>query len=286
MKMDVNCQIGGMKLLEKKIKQVEYNNKKIYGINNIDSEQLSETSEFPIGSITKLFTIVSLLLLHQNKQLNIYENIGKYIKNEHIKNLKIIDIINHKSGLIDIYDGFIYGSSKIKYESATQVFHKWNNNQLLNEKFKNVYAYSNIGFHILGYLIEQITGIKYSDFFKKNILIPLKMNNTGIEDCNITLYNKKLKKLTKYEKWERTFASSAGELKSCVKDLIKFSKFVKLLDKQTLDILKELSYIYRKKNDENIIAHGGYISGGEGMLRIFYDNNYKVKDIYISLKTA
>ena len=284
--MDVNCQIGGMKLLEKKFKQVEYNNKKIYGINNIDSEQLSETSEFPIGSITKLFTIISLLLLHQNKQLNIYENIGKYIKNEHIKNLKIIDIMNHKSGLIDMYDGVIYGSSKIKYESATQVYHKWNNNQLLNEKLKDVYAYSNIGFHILGYLIEQITGIKYSDFVKKNILIPLKMDNTGIEDCNITLYNKKLKKLTKYEKWERTFASSAGELKSCVKDLIKFSKFVKLLDKQTLDILKELSYIYRKKNDENIINHDGYISGGNGTLRIFYDNNYKVKDIYISLNTA
>ena len=285
MKMDVNCQIGGMKLLEKKFKQVEYNNKKIYGINNIDSEQLSETSEFPIGSITKLFTIVSLLLLHQNKQLNIYENIGKYIKNEHIKNLKIIDIINHKSGLINMYDDVIYGSSKIKYESATQVYHKYNNNKLLNEKLKDVYAYSNIGFHILGYLIEQITGIKYSDFVKKNILIPLKMDNTGIEDCNITLYNKKLKKLTKYEKWERTFASSAGELKSCIKDLIKFSKFVKLLDKQTLDILKEL-YIYRKKNDENIITHSGNISGGDGMLRIFYDNNYKVKDIYISLKTA
>jgi CubicO group peptidase (beta-lactamase class C family) len=285
MKMDVNCQIGGMKLLEKKFKQVEYNNKKIYGINNIDSEQLSETSEFPIGSITKLFTIVSLLLLHQNKQLNIYENIGKYIKNEHIKNLKIIDIMNHKSGLINNYDDMIYGSSKIKYESATQVYHKYNNNKLLNEKLKDVYAYSNIGFNILGYLIEQITGIKYSDFVKKNILIPLKMDNTGIEDCNITLYNKKLKKLTKYEKWERTFASSAGELKSCVKDLIKFSKFVKLLDKQTLDILKEL-YIYRKKNDENIINHGGNISGGDGMLRIFYDNNYKVKDIYISLKTA
>ena len=281
--------IGGMKLLEKKFKQVEYNNKKIYGINNIDSEQLSEISEFPIGSITKLFSIISLLLLHQNKQLNIYENIGKYIKNEHIKDLKIIDIMNHKSGLIRMYDGVIDGSSKIKYESATQVYHKYNNynnNKLINEKLKGVSSYSNIGFHILGYLIEQITGIKYSDFIKKNILIPLKMDNTGIEDCNITLYNKKLKKLTKYEKWERTFASSGGELKSCVKDLIKFSKFVKLLDKQTLDILKEL-YIYRKKNDENIISHPGYISGGSSGLRINYDNNYyKVKDIYISLQTA
>ena len=36
---------------------VEYTNKKIYGINNIDDDHMSDISEFPIGSITKLFTI-------------------------------------------------------------------------------------------------------------------------------------------------------------------------------------------------------------------------------------
>jgi len=280
-----NNQIGGRKILEKKVKIVEYIDKKIYGINNIDSELLSETSEFPIGSITKVFTIVSLLLLHQNKQLNINDNIGKYIKNDHIKNLKIIDIINHKSGLINIWHGVIYGSSKIKYESTTQVYEKWNNNKLIDEKLKGVYAYSNLGFHILGYLIEQITDMKYSDFVKKNILIPLKMNNTGIEDCNITLYNHKLKKLTKYERWERTFASSAGELKSCIKDLIKFTKFIKLLDKKTLGLLEKLYIFYKEKDDKNI-RHNGGIPGGSSSLSIIYDKNYKLKHLYISLKTA
>jgi len=282
--MDLNNQIGGKKLLEKKLKMVQYSNKKIYGINNIDSEKLSETSEFPIGSVTKVFTIVSLLLLQQNKYLNIHDKIGKYIKNEHIKNLKIIDIINHKSGLINIWHGVIYGSSKIKYKSTTQVYEKWNNNKLIDEKLKGVYAYSNLGFHILGYLIEQITDMKYSDFVKKNILTPLKMNNTGIEDCNITLYNHKLKKLTKYERWERTFASSSGELKSCIKDLINFTKFIKLLDKKTLGLLEEL-YIYKEKDDK-IISHNGGISGGSSSLFIAYDKNYKLKDLNISLMTA
>lgn len=283
-KQNINNQIGGRKILEKKLKFVEYINKKIYGINNIDSDLLSETSEFPIGSITKLFTIVSLLLLHQNKLLNIHDNIGKYITNDYIKNLKIIDIINHKSGLIDIWPGVVYGSSKIKYESATQVYETWNNNKLIDEKLKGVYAYSNLGFHILGYLIEQITGMKYSDYVKKNILIPLKMDNTGIEDCNITLYNNKLKKLTKYEKWERTFASSSGELKSCIKDLINFTKFIKLLHKNTLDLLEEL-YIYKEKKDKKI-SHDGGISGGRAKLSIKYDKNYKLKELYISLNTA
>ena len=50
------------------------------------------------------------------------------------------------------------------------------------------------------------------------------MKNTGDEDTNITLYDNS-KILNKYQKQERTFASSAGQLKSCIYDLIKFSKF-------------------------------------------------------------
>ena len=254
-------------------------------MNNFDNEKLDEKSEFPIGSITKLFTMVSLLILHQNKLVNIHDNIGKYIVNNHIKNLKIIDIINHKSGLKNFWNSASYGGSKIKYESATEVFNRWNDNKLIDNKLKGKHTYSNIGYQILGVLIETITGEKYSDFVKKNILIPLKMHNTGIGDANITLYNHQNKQLTKFEKNERSFASSAGELKSCVKDLIKFSKFIKLLTKKSLQMLKNI-YVYKEGNDEIYVSHSGGITGGSSILRITYDNKFKLKNIFISLKTG
>ena len=47
------------------------------GVNNIDSDKLNEYSEFPLGSTTKLFTIISLLLLHQKNKININSIIGK-----------------------------------------------------------------------------------------------------------------------------------------------------------------------------------------------------------------
>jgi CubicO group peptidase (beta-lactamase class C family) len=275
---------GNIKTFEKKIKTIEYVNKNIYQLNNMDNEKLNEFSEFPIGSITKLFTITSILLLHQNKKLNINDKIGKYIDNDNIKNIKIIDIINHKSGLKNFWDGATYGSSKIKYKSPTEIYNKWNNNKLIDDKLKGTFAYSNIGYQILGVIIEKITNENYSDYVKNNILIPLKMNNTGTDDCNITLYNYKNKKLTKYEKWERTFASSAGELKSCIKDLIKFSKFIKLLNNNTLDLLKKF-YIFKENKNEINIKHNGGITGGSSELYLTYDKNWKIKNIYISLKT-
>ena len=254
---------------------IEYVDKKIYYLNNIDNNKLDIFSEFPIGSITKLFTILSLLILHQKNKINIYKNIGKYIDNNEIKNLKIIDIINHTSGLKNFWDGAIYGSSKIKYDTATQIYNKWNNNKLIDINMSGKYFYSNIGYAILGVLIEKVSDTIYSDFVKQNILIPLEMNNTGIEECNITLYNHKQKKLSKYEKWERTFASSAGELKSCINDLIKFSKFPTLLNYD----------IFRENNEMYYIQHGGKITGGHARFSLAYDKKWKIKDIYILLET-
>ena len=146
------------------------------------------------------------------------------------------------------------------------------------------YFYSNIGYAILGVLIEKVSDTIYSDFIKQNILIPLKMNNTGIEDCNITLYNHKQKKLSKYEKWERTFASSAGELKSCINDLIKLSKFPTLLNDDTLKIIKEFN-IFLENNEIYHIQQGGAITGGSAKFSLAYDKKWQIEDIYISLET-
>ena len=128
-------QTGGNKQMiihEKKFKLVEYDDKKLHVLNNIDSDKLYEYSEFPIGSITKLFTIISLLLLHQNNKININSPIGKYIDNSRIANLKIIDIMNHKSGLKGMYDNVEYGYSKKKYNSATEVYNDFLNEEIIN----------------------------------------------------------------------------------------------------------------------------------------------------------
>ena len=142
------------KIFEKKIKIVEYVDNKLYGFNNIDDEVLNASSEFVIGGVTKIFTIISLLLLHQNGKLNIYDTIGHHINNDHIKNLKILDIINHRSGLIRKYHDQTIGISKVKYKSMTEIYEKWNNNNIIDKNLIDRYSYSNVGYYILGVLID------------------------------------------------------------------------------------------------------------------------------------
>lgn len=115
-----------LEIKELKIKAVEYYDKNIYVLNTIDDDILNETSEFPIGSITKIFTAISILLLHEHKIINIYENISKYlsefISENDINHLKIIDIMNHTSGLKDFHD-YIKNDINCKcYNEETKIF--------------------------------------------------------------------------------------------------------------------------------------------------------------------
>ena len=278
-----NSQEGG-RIMRKKIKMVEYENKVAYEFNNIDKQKLTEESEFPIASISKIFIIVSILLLQERWELNINDKIGKYLDYEEIDNLKIIDIINHRSGLKKWYNKVKNFISKIKYNCATDVYKKYNKNNLFDEDIVGEFSYSNIGYIILGVLIEKITGAPYYEFIKENILVPLKMNNTGVEDCNVILYNINRKKLNKNQKYARTLSASAGQFKSCIKDLIKFSQFPKLLKKHSLELLKDM-YICKNKIIEISLHHNGGITGAKSEYKIDYDKRWKVKDIYIKLRT-
>jgi len=278
-----NSQEGG-RIIRKKIKMVEYENKTAYEFNNIDNQKLTEESEFPIASITKIFIIISILLLQERYELNINNKIGKYLDYEEINNLKIIDIMNHRSGLKKWYNKVKNFISKIKYNCATDVFKKYNKNSFIDDELIGNFSYSNIGYIILGALIENITDAPYYEFIKDNILEPLKMNNTGIEDCNITLYNTYGKKLNKNQIYARTLASSAGQFKSSLKDLIKFSQFPKLLKKHSLELLKDM-YICKNKIIEISVNHNGGITGGKSEYKVDYDKRWKVKDIYIKLRT-
>jgi CubicO group peptidase (beta-lactamase class C family) len=77
---------------------------------------------------------------------------------------------------------------KKKYKCTTDVYNDYSKEKLITQQI-GIMNYSNVGYIILGALIEKITNEKYIDFVKNNILIPLKMENTGDEDTNITLYD-------------------------------------------------------------------------------------------------
>ena len=272
-----------MKVHEIKIKRMYYKNSKLYALNNIDKEKLNENSEFLIGSITKVFTAILLLILHQEKKININKTFKKYLDNKELENVKIINVMNHISGFKEIQDGYDYKGIEKKYNNSTEVYNDFKNEKLIKHK-KGIFKYSNIGYIFLGALIESVTNMTYEEAVHKKILEPLKMNHTGFDKTNITLYTNNNCKLTNIQNNERMFCGSAGGFKTSISNLIKFKNIPKLLNKQTLKLL-QIIYILKKNKDKKTynINHIDGILGGSANLNIIYDTNWKFKDINITV---
>lgn len=52
------------------------------------------------------------------------------------------------------------------------------------------FEYSNSNYVLLGYIIENISGMKYEDYIEKNIFKPLKLKNTGTLRNQTVIKNK------------------------------------------------------------------------------------------------
>lgn len=216
-----------------------------YGYSDFENKIKADSNTvYGIGSISKLFTAASVLQLDQKGIINIDSSFIKYcpdfsIKQKFQTNIPITPrmLICHYSGLpSDITDGTF--SKRPKHFSFFM--------ESLNKEYapyppNYVYSYSNIGYSLLGVLIEKSTGIKYEEYVNKNIFEPLAMNSAIVDgDNSIVLlkgYDEKGNQRDEYGIWP----VPAGAIKSNIFGLAKFTMSflpeyngTKILDKNTI----------------------------------------------------
>lgn len=212
--------------------------KKSYGNEYLeDSSTLNEDSIFRIGSISKTFTSVAILQLHEKGLLDINNPISNYIplENEDI-NFTIKSILNHTSGLIR--DGYINFNKEYSDENKLSL-------KLASEPLTE-WIYSNYGYQLLAYLIENVTNTSYENYIQENILIPLDMKNTGCERVETIIPN--LAQPYKVHSGQVKSGISVnmcnyvgdGDIYSTTSDLFKFVTALeseKLLKRDTLELM-------------------------------------------------
>ena len=188
-----------------------------------------------------------ILIFHQNKLLNINDNISKYIKSKNKNNndifgkITILDVINHTSGLKAMPDD--KKSIYVRHKNTSSCLKTFIDENLFTKEF-GTDNYSNIGYIILGYIIEKITNLTYIEACHKYIFNIIGMKNSNIENTNIKLYSENCKKIKKYENNFKYWGLSAGGLYSCVNDLLLFAnKSFQLLNNETIDIQDFILYL-------------------------------------------
>ncbi|MFH6942777.1 serine hydrolase [Flavobacterium sp. FlaQc-50] len=168
-----------------------------YGYSNIDKkEKINEKSQFPIASVSKTFTAVTILQLKQKGKLNIDDAVQKYLLNFPYPNVSIRHLISNTSGLGQEYHLF---DKEIK-ESPERIF---SNEDIIPALIDNKvplsfapgdkWEYNNVNFCLAALIVEKIAGISFGDYMLKNVFIPAKMKDSFLPK------NRKLKEPNQVE---------------------------------------------------------------------------------------
>lgn len=111
--------------------------------------KIDSSTIFAIGSVSKQFTAVLVLLQIEQGKLNVTDKVSKYLKEFQIKeyeNITIHQLLNHTSGLNML-------GGKLMFKSGSDFY------------------YSNDGFNALGKIVETVSGKSYDEnaveLFKK-----------------------------------------------------------------------------------------------------------------------
>jgi len=172
-----------------------------FGWADIENKKpMSENTIQNIGSISKTITATAVMQLWEKGKFTLDDDVSKYlpfqVRNPHFPDDPITfrQLLTHHSSVKDgpayeqsyacgdpavplkewIKGYFVPGG---KYYSAEGNFHTWKPGTL--EIPKGPRAYTNVGFGLLGYLVEVISGQDFSEYCKKNIFSPLGMEHTG-----------------------------------------------------------------------------------------------------------
>lgn len=127
---------------------------------------------YDLASVTKvLATTTAIMMLVEQGKLRLYEPVSNILENFKHSQITVWDLLTHTSGL----PADIPRANKLK--SRNEALDYCFSCDLVYEKNTKI-VYSDIGFILLGLIIEKITKESLDSFVTKNIFIPLKMDNT------------------------------------------------------------------------------------------------------------
>ena len=245
---------------------------------------------FNIGSVSKQFTAMGIVLLHLQGKLSIDDDIRKYLPElpDFGEKITIRHMLHHTSGLRSLHAMLALAGWRGDDSRTNEDLYRFMNMQRdLNFKPGSEHLYCNTGYILMVKIIENITGEKFPEWMKKNIFEPLGMNNTYVEDDynrvvrnNATSYYQQSNGifLREVEYWSYV---GSGNIHSTTNDLLKWQnnysnpqtnweepfKLMTTLDKLNDGSENDYAFGIRiiKLFGYDIIKHSGTIGGFKTM---------------------
>lgn len=206
-------------------------------------------TKFRLASVTKQFTAALIMQLVEKGKINLNGKLSEYLpyyRKDVGEKITIHQILSHTAGLTNHTDSKELMNDRINTKVNPKEFVlKYCSDDLVSEPGTK-WAYSNSGYFILGAVIEEITGKKYEEVLNENILLPLEMNNSGMESSDQTYenfakgYQSLFGEYKPAKQIEMSIPYAAGSMYSNVEDMFKWDRALyteKILKKESLDAM-------------------------------------------------
>jgi D-alanyl-D-alanine carboxypeptidase len=166
---------------------IEQHGKVVYarGVGYADLERkvpVTPAVRFPIGSITKSFTCLSVMQLTAKGGIDLDKTAGDYLPDlpTPTRSVKIRQLLNHTSGIPNYTDLPEFPLSKSVAMTRQQVVGYFASKPLLFAP-GTMFNYSNSDTYVLGLIVEKVSGQPYDQYVRRNVLEPFGMAHSGFD---------------------------------------------------------------------------------------------------------
>lgn len=154
-----------------------------FGFTNLESKYAADASSmFRIASMSKSFTAMAILQLRDAGKLSLDEPASNYIPE--MKKLRLLTsdapeitirhLLTHGSGLPE---DNAWGDRQLA-DTDAELRKLMADGPSFSTSTGAEYEYSNVGFALLGQIVQAVSGVSFEDYTRDHIFRPLGMNNT------------------------------------------------------------------------------------------------------------
>ncbi|WP_157831527.1 serine hydrolase domain-containing protein [Confluentibacter flavum] len=156
------------------LKSVQMGFADIYGQKKVD-----KNTTYNAFSITKTFTALAILQLSDRGKIDINKPVNQYLSEfPYGANITVKNLLTHTAGIPNpIPLAWIHLEIEHKTFDRDSFFQPvFDKNDKVKSKPNEKFKYSNLGYMVLGLLIEKVTGNTYEDYITENIIRRLPIN--------------------------------------------------------------------------------------------------------------
>jgi len=151
-----------------------------YGLADLESQRpvIPDETLFRVGSVSKLFTATAIMQLVEQGRLNLDDDVNNYLDDFQLPDnypnpVTVANLLTHTGG----FDERLTGTGVRSPSELVPLGQYLADNMPLRVMPPgDTISYSNHGYALAGYLVEEISGILFDQYIEENILRPLDMS--------------------------------------------------------------------------------------------------------------